>query len=103
MSNGLVQRYWVGSPELFSERMREIVELHPDKIEAFELCKNNLEQPVPGFRMGKGSKHVFLLGREHGHEPVGTCGLAAPMEGLAEAEFLALLSISVKQKRYLVI
>jgi hypothetical protein len=34
--------------------------------------------------MGKGSKNVFLLGREHGHEPVGTCGLTALIEGLVE-------------------
>jgi len=86
MRDDLVQRYWVDSSDLFSERMREIVELHPDKIEAFELCRNNLGQTVPGFRMGEGTKHVFLLGREHGHEPVGTCGLAALMEGLAEAK-----------------
>lgn len=81
----LVERYWVDSPKLFEERMQEIVELHPNKVESFELCKNNLGQSVPGFRMGRGTKNVFLLGREHGHEPVGTCGLAAFMEGLAEA------------------
>ncbi len=85
MKSNLVERYWVDSPKLFEERIKEIVDLHPNKIEVFELCKNNLCQSVPGFRMGRGSKHVFLLGREHGHEPVGTCGLAALMEGLAEA------------------
>ena len=85
MKHNLVERYWVDSPKLFEERMKEIVGLHTDKIEAFELCKNNLGQSVPGFRMGRGLKNVFLLGREHGHEPVGTCGLAAFMEGLAEA------------------
>jgi hypothetical protein len=86
MRNNLVERYWVDSPKLFAERMKELVALHPDKIEPFELCQNNLGQSVPGCRMGKGTKHVFLLGREHGHEPVGTCGLAALMEGLAEAK-----------------
>ncbi len=84
MENKLINRYWVDSPKLFEERMKEIVKLYPDKIETFELCKNNLGQSVPGFRMGKGSKHVFLLGREHGHEPVGTCGLTFFMEGLAQ-------------------
>ena len=84
MENKLVNRYWVDSPKLFEERMKEIVELYPNKIEAFELCKNNLGQSIPGFRMGKGAKHVFLLGREHGHEPVGTCGLTFLIEGLAQ-------------------
>ncbi|MBM3240868.1 hypothetical protein FJZ31_31685 [Candidatus Poribacteria bacterium] len=78
MENNLVERYWVDSPKLFEERMKEILGHHPDKIETFELCQNNLGQSVPGFRMGRGTKHAFLLGREHGHEPVGTCGLAAP-------------------------
>lgn len=86
----LVERYWVDSPKAFVQRMREIVDLHPDEIEAFEVCRDGLGQSIPGFRMGRGSKHVFLLGRMHGHEAVGTCGLAALVEGLADARDLNL-------------
>ena len=83
VSQDLVQRYWVHTPELFDERMDEILRLHGRVIDGFELCKNNAGEVVRGFRMGRGKRHVFLLGREHGHEPVGTCGLTALMEGLA--------------------
>jgi len=78
-----LERYWVDSPKAFEKRMKEIVSLYPDKIEPFELCKTASGVPVPGFRMGRGERHVFLLGRVHGHEPSGTCGLVALMEGLA--------------------
>ena len=83
MTSPLVERYWVHSLELFDARMKELLQLYPDQIEAFELCRNNAGDPVAGFRMGRGKKNVFLLGREHGHEPVGPCGLVALMEGLA--------------------
>ena len=39
MKYNLVQRYWVDSPKLFEERMKEIVGLHHNEIEVFELCK----------------------------------------------------------------
>jgi hypothetical protein len=86
MNDMLVKRYWVDSPTTFEKRLSEIINLHPDDIEDFELCKTNLGQKVPGIRMGRGSKNIFLLGREHGHEPVGTCGLTALIEGLAEGK-----------------
>jgi len=82
----LIERYWIDSPKAFGQRMKEIVDLHPSEIETFELCKNSLGQSVPGFRMGIGPRNVFLSGREHGHEPVGTCGLTALIEGLAKAK-----------------
>ena len=85
MEADLVECYWVHTPELLSERMAEIVALYPGRIESLELCKNNVGDSVPGFRMGGGPTHVFLLGREHGHEPVGPCGLTALVEGLANA------------------
>lgn len=66
--------------------MKEIVDASSGEVEAFELCKTRLGWTVPGFRMGEGSKNVFLLGREHGAEPMGTCGLTALIEGLAEGK-----------------
>jgi len=86
MSSVIVERYWVDTPEAFKNRITEIVSLHPEKIESFELCKTASGISVPGFRMGQGEKTVFLLGREHGHEAVGTCGLVALMEGLANSK-----------------
>jgi len=86
MSNDLIERYWVDGPKDFERRMKGIVALHPDKIEPFELCKTSSDIPVPGFLMGQGKRHVFLLGRVHGHEPAGTCGLVALMEGLARSK-----------------
>jgi len=50
------------------------------------VCKTSSDIPVPGFLMGQGKRHVFLLGRVHGHEPAGTCSLVAPMEGLAKSK-----------------
>jgi len=81
-----LERYWVDSPKAFEKRMKEIVSLYPDKIEPFELCKTASGVSVPGFRMGRGKRHVFLLGRVHGHEPSGTCGLVALVEGLANSK-----------------
>jgi len=80
-----LDRYWVDSPRAFEKRMKEIVSLYSDKIEPFELCETASGVPVPGFRMGRGERHVFLLGRVHGHEPSGTCGLVALIEGLANS------------------
>lgn len=82
----LVKRYWVDSATAFERRITEIVEVNENRIELFELCKNNVGQKVPGIRMGKGLRNIFLLGREHCHEPAGTCGLTAIAEGLAKAE-----------------
>lgn len=84
MSSSIVKRYWVDRPRAFELRMREVVALNPKRIKPFELCKTASGISVHGFRMGRGEKHVFLLGRMHGHEAVGTCGLLALLEGLAE-------------------
>ena len=85
MNVDLVERYWVHTPELLAARLAELVEQYPGMIESFELCKNNVGDSVPGCRMGKGPRHVFLLGREHGHEPVGPCSLTALVESLTTA------------------
>jgi len=78
-----VEHCWVHTPELFAERLEELADQYPGAIESFELCRNNVGDSVPGCRMGSGSTNIFLLGREHGHEPVGPCSLTALMEGLA--------------------
>jgi hypothetical protein len=83
MDKGLVERYWAPAPGPYAKLMADVVSRHPGSIEAFELCKTTSGWSVPGYRMGKGRTHVFLIGREHGHEPAGNCGLAAVMEGLA--------------------
>jgi len=83
MSNDLIERYWVDSPKAFERKTKEIVTHYPNQIKPFELCKTSSGIPVLGFLVGQGKRHAFLLGRVHGHEPAGTCGLVALMEGLA--------------------
>lgn len=79
----MLQRYWVDSPDKFRRRIHEIVSQNAGLIEAFELCRSASGLPVPGYRIGRGPHHAVLLGRVHGHEPSGTCGLTALLEGLA--------------------
>ena len=64
MKSKLLERYWVHTLELFDGRMKELLSLYPVKIEAFELCRNSIGDPVPGFRMGNGPKHEALAGRQ---------------------------------------
>ena len=79
----LLRRYWVDSPSRFYARIRESTTRHAGVIEAFELCRSASGLMVPGYRIGHGTAHAIFLGRVHGHEPSGTCGLTALMDGLA--------------------
>jgi hypothetical protein len=81
-----VDRYWVPDPRDFEDRSTEILSLYPSVITSFELCKAASGDLVSGFRLGRGKRRGFLLGRVHGHEPSGTCGLTALMEGLASGK-----------------
>jgi hypothetical protein len=86
IDEAIVEKYWVESPNAFNKRIKEIISFHTGEVEVLELCKNSLGKPVPEIRLGKGAKHVYLLGRMHGHEAVGTCGLTALIEGLLEGK-----------------
>lgn len=78
--------YWVHSPELFERAGTRLLETYPDHIQRYHLCTNDLGEPVWVFRLGHGQRNVVLLGRTHGHEPAGTCGLVALMDGLLSAK-----------------
>src|SRR5262245_31340530 len=78
----VVERYWVPMPEQFERAADRLAEAHGDRVERYEVCRNYLNDRVQGFRIGEGSRNVVFLGTVHGHEPAGTCGLLALMDGL---------------------
>ena len=78
----VLQRYWVPMPDQFEKAADRLVEAHAGRIERYEVCRNYLNDRVHGFRIGEGSRQVLFLGTVHGHEPAGTCGLLALLDGL---------------------
>lgn len=82
ISAAIEERYWYPSPEQFGAASDQLLQRHPDALRRYELCQNDLAEPIYVFSLGRGPRRVVLLARVHGHEPAGTCGLLALMDSL---------------------
>jgi hypothetical protein len=80
--SAIEQRYWSPTPEQFQVAAERLSATYPGALQRYELCRNDLGESIEVFRFGQGALSVLLLARVHGHEPAGTCGLLALMDGL---------------------
>ena len=76
------EKYWTPTPEGFVRATERMLETYGERVNRYELCRNYLDEPVYALRIGRGTRNVVFLGCVHGHEPAGTCGLMALMDGL---------------------